>query len=81
MFFSFYVIYFSPLFAMGKDTGGIYKHNQYQLSTPPFKAPVCSSSASQTSPSIELKTTYIPSVREKNRTILFFVPKIPPRMI
>ena len=50
---------------MGKDIGQIYKHGQSQLSVPSFKALVCSSLASQTSSSIKLITTYIPSVRDK----------------
>ena len=52
---------------MGKDIRRIYKHSQSQLSTPSFKAPVRSSSASQTSSAIELTTTYVPSVRDKNQ--------------
>ena len=32
---------------MGKKIGSIYKYSQSQLSTPPFKEPVLSSSASQ----------------------------------
>ena len=64
---------------MGKDTGRIYKYSQSQLSTPSFKAPVCSSSDSQTSSSIELKTTSVTSVRDKNSEQFYFVfPKYHP---
>ena len=52
---------------MGKDIGRIYQHSKSQLSTPSFKAPVSSYLASQTSPPIELTTTSIPSVRDKNQ--------------
>ena len=52
---------------MGKDIGQIYKHSQSQLLTPSLKAPVSSSSASQTSSNIESTTTSIPSVRDKNQ--------------
>ena len=50
---------------MGKDIGKIYKHGQYQLSNVSFKAPVRAYSASQTSSSIKLTTTSVPSVRDK----------------
>ena len=52
---------------MGKDMGQIYKHSKSQLSTLPFKAPARSSSAYQTSSSIELTTTSVPSVRVKKQ--------------
>ena len=56
---------------MGKDIGRIYKHSQSQLSTLSFKAPVRPSAASQTSSPIELKTTSVPSVRDKNKNNYF----------
>ena len=53
---------------MGKEIGKIYKNSQYQLSTPSIKAPVHLSLDSQTSTSIELAITSIPSVRDKKQT-------------
>ena len=50
---------------MGKDIGWIYKHSQSQLLPLSFKAPVFSSSVYQTSSSIELTKTSVPSVRNK----------------
>ena len=52
---------------MGKDIGRIYKHGKYQLSTLSLKTPVSSSSEPQTSSAIELTTTSVPSVTEKNK--------------
>ena len=52
---------------MEKDIGRIYKHSQSQLSTLSHKTPVSSSSEPQTSSAIELTTTYVPSVTDKNR--------------
>ena len=52
---------------MGKDIGNCFKHSQFQISTLSLKAPVISSSASQTSSAVELTTTSVPSVREKNQ--------------
>ena len=52
---------------MGKDIGWIYKHSQYQLSTFSLKTSVSSSSAYQTSSSIVLTATSVPSVRIKNQ--------------
>ena len=52
---------------MGKDIGQIYKHSQSQLSTFPIKTPVSSSSEPQTSSAIELTTTSVPSVTDKNQ--------------
>ena len=52
---------------MGKDIRKIYEHSQSHLSTLSFKAPVCSSSASQTSSYFESTTTSVPSVRDKNQ--------------
>ena len=52
---------------MSKDIRQIYKHGQYQLSTLSFKAPVCSSSDSQTSSYIELTPTSVLSVRYKKQ--------------
>ena len=53
---------------MGKDIRKFYKNIQSQLSTPSTKAPVLSSLASQTSSSIELITTSVRSVKDKNQT-------------
>ena len=52
---------------MGKDIGRIYKHSQSQLSTLSPKASVSSSSDSQKYSAIELTTTSVPSVIEKNQ--------------
>ena len=35
----FYYFYFYPAFIVGKDIGRIYKHSQYQISTPSIKEP------------------------------------------
>ena len=53
---------------MGKGMRQIYKHSQYQLSTLSIKAPVPSNSASQSSSSIELTITPVPSVVDKKQT-------------
>ena len=53
---------------MGKDIQKIYKHSQSQLSNPSIKAPVLSYLASQTSSSIELTITSVPSVTDKKQT-------------
>ena len=68
---------FVLLFVMVKDIGRIYKHIKYQISTSSLKAPVSSSSDPQTSSAIELTTTYVPSVRDKNQNTLFLIPIIP----
>ena len=52
---------------MGKEIGKNYKYSQSQLSTSSLKSPVCSSSASQTPPSIELTTMSVPYVRYKKK--------------
>ena len=52
---------------MGKDIERIYKHSQSQISTFSLKAPVSSSSDPQTSSAIELTTTPISSVTDKNQ--------------
>ena len=52
---------------MSKYIGKFYKHSQSQLSTPSIKEPVILSSNTQTSSAIELTTTSIPSVRDKNQ--------------
>ena len=52
---------------MGKDIERIYKHSHSKLSTLSLKAPVISSSYSQTSPDTELSTMSVPSVRDKNK--------------
>ena len=66
---------------MGKDIVQIYKYNQYQHSTTSIKTPVISFSDSQTSSSIELTITSVPYGIDKNKPILFYVPKILSRMI
>ena len=66
---------------MGKNIGRIYKHGQSQISNMSTKTPVLLSLPPQTSSSIELTTTSVPSVRDKNKPILFCVPKISSRMI
>ena len=53
---------------MDKDMGRIYKHSQSQISNPLFMSPVLSYLASQTSSSIELTTTSVPSVTDKKQT-------------
>ena len=65
--FSHLMFFFNRLFVTGKDIGRIYKHIQSQFSTLQLKALARSSSASQTSSSIELTTTYVPSVRDKKQ--------------
>ena len=65
---------------MAKDIGQIYKHSQSLLSNTSINAPVLSYSASKTSSYIELTITSFPSVTERKQ-ILFWVPKIPTRMI
>ena len=67
VFLIYYYFYFYLLFVVGKDIGRIYKHSQSQLSTSSFKAPLHSYSDSQTSSSIELTTTSVPSFRDKNQ--------------
>ena len=47
--------------------GKIYKHSQYKLSTYSLKAPISSSSESQTSSATELTTTSVPSARDKHQ--------------
>ena len=51
---------------MGKNIGQIYKHSLYQISTFSLKAPISSSSESQTSSAIKLTTTSVPSARDKH---------------
>ena len=58
---------FVLLFAMGKDIGRIYKQSQSQLSNLSLKTPVSSSSEPQTSSTIKLTTTSVPSVTDKNK--------------
>ena len=57
---------------MGKDIGKILKRSQFQLSTPSIKALVLSYLAYQTSSSIELTITYVPSVMDKKQTNYVF---------
>ena len=52
---------------MGKYIGRMYKHVQSQLSILSLKTSVSSSSEPQTSSSIKLTTTPIPSVIDKNQ--------------
>ena len=52
---------------MGKEIGQLYKHSQSQLSTLSLKAPVSSSSESQTASTIKLKTTFVLSARDKHQ--------------
>ena len=66
---------------MSKYIGQIYKYSQSQLSTLSLKAPVSSSSDPQISSAIELTIKSIPSVRDKIKTTMFCIPKIPSRMI
>ena len=66
---------------MGKDIGRIYIHSQSKLSTFSRKTPVSSSSEPQTSSAIELTTIDVPYATENIKTILFFFPKIPSRMM
>ena len=58
---------------MGKDIGQTYKHSQSQLSTLSIKAPVLSYSVSQTSSSIELTITSVPSVIDKKTNQFCFL--------
>ena len=66
---------------MGKDIGKFYKHSQYQISTLSLNTPVSSSSEPQTSSAIKLTATFSPSITDKIKTIMFCIPKIPPKMI
>ena len=52
---------------MGKEIGQIYKYSKSQFSFSSLKAPLSSSSDPQTSGAIELATTSVPSVRNKNQ--------------
>ena len=52
---------------MGKDIGRIYRYSRSELSTFSLKALVSSSSDPQTPSAIELTTTFVPSVRDKNK--------------
>ena len=52
---------------MGEYIGRIYKYSQSQLSVLLIKALVGSSSDPQTSSAIELTTTSVPYVRDKNQ--------------
>ena len=58
---------------MGKYIGRVYKHSESRLSTSSPKTPVSSSSESQTSSAIELRTTSVPSATDKhqNNSILY----------
>ena len=52
---------------MGKYIGRNYKHGQSKISTLSLKTPDSSSSEPQTSSAIELTTTSVPSVTDKNQ--------------
>ena len=52
---------------MGKYIGCIYKHIKYQLSTPSINKPICSSSASQISSSIDSARTCVYSIIDKEK--------------
>ena len=52
---------------MGKDIGRICKKSQSQLSTFSIKAPVSSSSSTQTSSAIKLTATYVPYIIDKHQ--------------
>ena len=66
---------------MSKDTGKVYKHSQYQLSTPSTNSYVHLYLASKLSSYIELTITSVTSVRDKNKPIPFCVSEILPRII
>ena len=66
---------------MGKYIGNVYKHSQYQISTFSFKTHGSSSPEPQTSSAIELTSTSVPSVRDKNQNNSVCIPKITYRMI
>ena len=53
---------------MGKDSRQIYRHSQSQLSTTSIKTHILSFLYYQTSTSIELTTTFVPSVIDKTQT-------------
>ena len=57
---------------MGKYIELIYKHSQSQLSTLSLKAPVSSSSESQTSSAVKLTTTFVPYSRDKHQNNSIF---------
>ena len=62
---------------MGKDIGQIYKYSQSQLSTLSLKVPVISYSDPQTPSAIELTTTSVPSVWDKNQNNYVLYPQNP----
>ena len=66
---------------MGKYIIQIYKYSQSLLSNLSLKTPVSSSSETQTSSYIELTTTSVPSVKENHQKNMFYIPKIPSRMM
>ena len=53
---------------MGKDIGHIYKHSQYQLSTPSIKKRVFHLQLSQTSYYFKFKRTCVSSIIDKEKT-------------
>ena len=50
-----------------KTLNKMFKRGQYQLSTPPIKALISSSSEPQTFSAIKLTTTSVPSIRDKHQ--------------
>ena len=66
---------------MRKHIGQIYKYSQSQLLNLSLKAPVSSSSGSQTYSAIELTTTSVPYAIDKHQNNYVFIPKIPSRMM
>ena len=59
---------------MGKDIGKIYRYSQSQISISSLNVPVSSYSDPQTSSSIELTTTSVPSMTDKhqNNYVLYY---------
>ena len=63
---------FVLLLVVGKDMGKFYKYNQSQLSTSYLKAPVSSSSDSQTLSATKSTITSVPSATDKNKNNSIF---------
>ena len=82
MFSHLLLFYFYVLFITGKEIGQMYKHGQSQLPIPSFKAPNLSSFVSQTPYYIELTTTSVSPIRDKNQNnSVLCSKKDPSRMI
>ena len=81
IFHNITILYYLFYYLSWAKKGQIYKYNQYQLSNLSVKTPVISSSDTQTSSAIELTTASFPSIRDKNKKIMFCIPKIPSRMM